>query len=120
MADEPFSSRSTVKRLAKRASYDAEVIFRILDEGYVAHVAFDYEGHPFVIPMAYVRVGGEIILHGAAASRMLRIGASSAPISVCVTHLDGFVYAKSAFHHSVNYRSVVVLGRAREVTDLDE
>jgi hypothetical protein len=106
--------------LAKRASYDPEVLHGILDEGFVAHVAFDHEGHPFVIPMAYVRTGNEIILHGAAASRMLKIGASGAPVSVCVTILDGFVYAKSAFHHSVNYRSAIVLGHAREVTDEHE
>jgi uncharacterized protein len=90
--------------------------FPLLDAGLVAHVAFVHEQHPFVIPMAYVRKDRELMIHGAAASRMLEIGASGAAISACVTILDGLVYARSAFHHSVNYRSVVVLGHARDVT----
>ena len=113
----PASRRSTVRRLPKRASYDPDVVFAILDAGVVAHVAFDHDGHPFVIPTVYVRVERELLIHGAAASRMLAVGADGAPLSVCVTLLDGLVYARSAFHHSVNYRSVIVLGRAREVTD---
>ncbi|MEJ7598051.1 MAG: pyridoxamine 5'-phosphate oxidase family protein [Kofleriaceae bacterium] len=114
---EPASKRSTVRRLARRGSYDPAVVHAILDEGLVAHVAFDHQGHPFVIPMAYVRRGNDLMIHGAVASRMLQIGAEGLPLSLCVTLLDGLVYAKSAFHHSVNYRSVVVLGTAREVTD---
>jgi len=114
-AFEPASQRSTVRRLAKRASYDPELVFSILDAGLVAHVAFVHDGHPFVIPMAYARKDRELMLHGAAASRMLEVGADGAALSACVTLLDGLVYARSAFHHSVNYRSVVVLGRAREV-----
>src|SRR5213078_4243759 len=113
---EPASPRSTVRRLARRASYDPEQVFAILDAGLVAHVSFVHDGHPFVIPMAYARQDRELMLHGAAASRMLEVGASGAAMSACVTILDGLVYARSAFHHSVNYRSVVVLGRAREVT----
>jgi uncharacterized protein len=113
----PSSRRATVRRVAKRASYDPEVVFAILDAGLVAHVAFVHDGHPFVIPTTYVRVGRELMIHGAAASRMLEVGAAGAPISVCVTLLDGLVYARSAFHHSVNYRSVIVLGRARDVSD---
>jgi nitroimidazol reductase NimA-like FMN-containing flavoprotein (pyridoxamine 5'-phosphate oxidase superfamily) len=113
---EPASPRSRVRRRSDRASYDPEVVFAILDAGLVAHVAFVHGDHPFVIPMAYVRKDREIMLHGAAASRLLEAGAGAAPISVCVTILDGVVYARSAFHHSVNYRSVVVLGHAREVT----
>jgi len=112
----PASRRSTVRRVARRASYDPELVFAILDAGLVAHVAFVHEQHPFVIPMAYVRKDRELLIHGAAASRMLEVGASGAAISACVTILDGLVYARSAFHHSVNYRSVVVLGHAREVT----
>jgi uncharacterized protein len=92
------------------------VVFAILDAGLVAHVAFVHDGHPFVIPMAYVRKDRELMLHGAGASRMLAAGAG-APMSACVTILDGLVYARSAFHHSMNYRSVVVLGQAREVTE---
>lgn len=112
----PVSRRSTVRRVARRASYDPAVVFAILDAGLVAHVAFVHDHHPFVVPMAYVRRGPELMLHGAAASRMLEIGASGAAMSACVTLLDGLVYARSAFHHSVNYRSVVVIGRAREVS----
>jgi len=112
----PMSQRSTVRRLSRRASYDPEQVFAILDIGLVAHVAFVHDDHPFVIPMAYVRKDRELMLHGAAASRMLEVGAGGAAMSACVTILDGLVYARSAFHHSVNYRSVVVLGRAREVT----
>jgi len=113
----PTSRRSTVRRVPKRASYDPEVVFAILDAGLVAHVAFVHDGHPFVIPTTYVRKGRELMIHGAAASRMLEVGAAGAPISVCVTLLDGLVYARSAFHHSLNYRSVIVLGRARDVSD---
>jgi nitroimidazol reductase NimA-like FMN-containing flavoprotein (pyridoxamine 5'-phosphate oxidase superfamily) len=111
------SPRSTVRRRAQRASYDPETVFAILDAGLVAHVAFVHEDHPFVIPMAYARRDRDLVLHGSAVSRMLGVGASGAAMSACVTLLDGLVYARSAFHHSVNYRSVVVLGRAREVTD---
>lgn len=116
----PVSRRSTVRRIPRRGSYDPEVVFAILDAGLVAHVAFLHEGHPFVIPMAYVRNDRELMLHGSAASRMLEVGAGGAAMSACVTILDGLVYARSAFHHSVNYRSVVVLGHAREVTDEPE
>jgi nitroimidazol reductase NimA-like FMN-containing flavoprotein (pyridoxamine 5'-phosphate oxidase superfamily) len=111
----PASSRSTVRRKAQRASYDPEVVFAILDAGLVAHVAFVHDDHPFVIPMVYTRKDRELMLHGAAASRMLGAGAGGAPLSACVTIIDGLVYGHSAFHHSMNYRSVVVLGRAREV-----
>ncbi|HEX4421429.1 MAG TPA: pyridoxamine 5'-phosphate oxidase family protein [Kofleriaceae bacterium] len=113
----PISRRSTVHRLPKRASYDPAVVFAILDAGLVAHVAFVHDGHPFVIPTTYVRKDRELMIHGSAASRMLEVGAEGAALSVCVTLLDGLVYARSAFHHSMNYRSVVVLGRARDVTD---
>lgn len=116
----PASARSTVRRLARRASYDPDVVFAILDAGLVAHVGFVHDRHPFVIPMAYVRKDRELMLHGAAANGTLEVGASGAAMSACVTILDGLVYARSAFHHSVNYRSVVVLGRAREVADFGE
>lgn len=112
------SARSTVHRLAKRADYDPAVINAILDAGWVAHAAFDHDGHPFVVPMVYARRGTELMLHGAVASRFLK--SAGTPMSVCVTIVDGLVYAKSAFHHSMNYRAVVVLGRAREVTDRTE
>src|SRR6476646_10711044 len=91
----PVSRRSTVRRLPRRASYDPEVVFAILDAGLVAHVAFVHDHHPIVIPMAYVRRDRELMLHGAAASRMLEIGAAGSAISACVTILDGLVYARS-------------------------
>jgi len=112
----PVSRRSTVRRVARRASYDPALVFAILDAGLIAHVAFVHDHHPFVIPMAYVRKDRELMLHGAAASRMLEVGATGTALSACVTILDGLVYARSAFHHSANYRSVVVLGQARDVT----
>ncbi len=113
----PVSRRTTVHRLPRRAAYDPAVVFAILDAGLVAHVAFVHDDHPFVIPTTYVRVGRELMIHGSAASRMLELGAAGVPLSVCVTLLDGLVYARSAFHHSMNYRSVVILGVARDVTD---
>lgn len=116
-ASPPKTRRVTVRRLPKRGSYDPDVVYAILDAGLVAHIGFVHDGQPFVIPTMYVRKGAELMVHGSAASRMLDIGAAGAPISVCVTLLDGLVYARSAFHHSVNYRSVVVLGQARDVTD---
>jgi len=117
---EPASQRSTVRRRAQRASYDPEQVFAILDAGLIAHVAFVHADHPFVIPMMYARVGRELALHGSAASRMLEVGAGGAAMSACVTIIDGLVYARSAFHHSMNYRSVIVLGSAREVTEESE
>jgi uncharacterized protein len=116
----PPSRRTTVRRMPRRASYDPEVVFAILDAGLVAHVGFVHDDYPFVMPMVYARVDRELILHGSAAARILEVGSAGAAMSACVTLLDGLVYARSAFHHSVNYRSVVVLGRAREVTSEPE
>jgi hypothetical protein len=89
----------------------------ILDEGLVAHVGLAVDGQPFVIPMVYARVGGDLYLHGSAASRLLRALGAGAPVCVTVTLLDGIVLARSAFHHSMNYRSVVIFGPAVVVTD---
>ncbi len=116
-ASEPASRRSTIRRVARRASYDPDVVLDILDAGFVAHVGFVDANHPFVIPMVYVRKDRELVMHGALASRLLDRTAGGCPMSACVTLIDGLVYARSAFHHSMNYRSVVVLGHAREVTD---
>jgi nitroimidazol reductase NimA-like FMN-containing flavoprotein (pyridoxamine 5'-phosphate oxidase superfamily) len=112
--------RSTVKRRPQRASYDRALVDAVLDAGLVCHVGFSMEGTPFVIPTGYVRVGDRLYLHGSAASQMLRTLAAGAPVCVTVTLLDGLVLARSAFHHSMNYRSVVVLGRAFLVTDETE
>jgi hypothetical protein len=111
------TERTTVKRLPKRAAYDRATIEAILDEGLVCHVGFAVEGQPYVLPMVYARVGDEMYLHGSAASRLLRSLGEGIEICVTVTLLDGLVLARSAFHHSVNYRSVVVLGTARPVLD---
>src|SRR5580704_12872961 len=112
--------RTQVKRLAKRAVYDKTQVYSILDEGYFCHVGFVIDGQPYVIPTGYVRVGDRIYIHGSAASRMLRTLDEGVEVCVTVTLVDGFVLARSAFHHSMNYRSVVVLGKAQPVTDPDE
>ncbi len=109
--------RTQVKRLPKRAVYNQDEIFAILDEGFLCHVGFAVEGQPFVIPTGYARLGNELFFHGSPASRMLRTLANGLDVCITVTLLDGFVLARSAFHHSMNYRSVVVLGKARLVTD---
>jgi hypothetical protein len=113
------TDRSTVRRIPKRASYDREVVHAILDAGKVCHVGFVVEGRPFVIPTAYARVGETLLVHGAAASRMLRTLKAGVEVCITVTHLDGLVLARSAFHHSMNYRSVVVFGQGRVVDDPD-
>ena len=113
--------RTTLKRLPKRASYDRAVIDSILDQALVCHVGFESERQPYVIPTLVVRIGDRVFFHGSAASRMLRTAADGVPVCLTVTHLDGLVLARSAFHHSVNYRSVMVFGRAIEVTgDLEK
>jgi uncharacterized protein len=111
------SARTQVKRLPQRAVYDVAQIHAILDEGFLCHVGFAVDGQPYVIPTGYARRGDELLIHGSAASRMLRTLAGGIDVCVTVTLVDGFVLARSAFHHSVNYRSVVVLGRARVVSD---
>ena len=116
----PPSQRATVRRLPKRAVYDRAQIDAILDAGLICHAGFVSGGQPYVIPTAYVRAGQQIYFHGSAASRMLRELAAGADVCVTVTLLDGLVLARSAFHHSFNYRSVVILGKARLVTDPDE
>jgi hypothetical protein len=111
------TARTQVKRLPKRGAYDRETVFRILDEAFVCHVGFVADGQPYVIPTNYGRVGEILYLHGSAASRMLRTLSEGIPVCVTATLIDGLVLARSAFHHSVNYRSVVVLGTARLVED---
>jgi nitroimidazol reductase NimA-like FMN-containing flavoprotein (pyridoxamine 5'-phosphate oxidase superfamily) len=111
------SPRTTVRRLPDRARYDRATVDAILDEGLVCHVGFVDEGQPYVIPSAYARQGDRLVIHGSAASRMVKVLAGGVPACVTVTLLDGLVLARSGFHHSMNYRSVVVLGRAAEVVD---
>jgi hypothetical protein len=117
MSDFTPTDRTQVKRLPKRGKYERETVFAILDAGFVCHVGFTVDGQPYVIPTNYGRSGDTLYLHGSAASRMLRTLSEGVPVSVTVTHVDGLVLARSAFHHSVNYRSVVILGTAQLVTD---
>jgi nitroimidazol reductase NimA-like FMN-containing flavoprotein (pyridoxamine 5'-phosphate oxidase superfamily) len=114
------TERTQVKRLPKRAVYDKAQVYSILDAGYVCHIGFVAGGQPFVIPTGYARAGDRLYIHGLPASRMLRALATGADVCVTVTLIDGFVLARSAFHHSMNYRSVVVFTRARLVTDPEE
>jgi uncharacterized protein len=114
------SLRTKVRRVPSRAMYDREAIDAILDEAMVAHLGLAHEGQPYVIPTLHARVGNEVYFHGSAASRTIRALSTGAQACLTVTLLDGLVLARSAFHHSVNYRSVVVLGTARPVEDLSE
>ena len=111
------TSRTQVRRLPKRGAYDKEQVHAILDEGFVCHIGFAVDRQPFVIPTGYARAGEQIYIHGSAASRMLRSLDAAIDVCLTVTLVDGFVLARSAFHHSMNYRSVVVLGKARLVND---
>jgi hypothetical protein len=109
--------RTTVRRLPDRARYDRDTVHAILDEGLVCHVGFVADGQPFVVPATYARWEDRLVIHGSAASRMVKALAGGAPACVSVTLLDGLVLARSGFHHSMNYRSVVVVGTATEITD---
>ena len=116
----PPSERTRVRRLPERGAYDRETIDAILDEALICHLAWVQEGEPRVIPTIHARSGDTLYVHGSNASRTLRGTKGGEPVAVEVTLIDGLVLARSAFHHSMNYRSVVVYGRAREVTDPDE
>jgi nitroimidazol reductase NimA-like FMN-containing flavoprotein (pyridoxamine 5'-phosphate oxidase superfamily) len=111
----PPTERTRVARESHRGAYDRETIYKILDEGFVCHVGFAVDGQPFVIPTLFARVGDAIYFHGSAASRMLRNASEGIPVCVTVTLTDGFVLARSVFNHSMNYRSVVALGKAVRV-----
>src|SRR6185503_20808760 len=111
----PASDRVRVRRLPQRGVYDRAAVHAILDEGLVCHVGFVADGQPFVIPTIYARDGERIYVHGSAASRMQRTLAGGVPMCVTVTIVDGLVLARSVFNHSMNYRSVVVLGAATVV-----
>ena len=116
----PVTQRTKIKRLPKRADYDRQTIHAILDEALICHVGFAVEGQPYVIPTAYGRVGDRLYIHGSPASRMLRTLQEGVDVCVTVTLLDGLVLARSAFHHSMNYRSVVIFGEAAIVSDESE
>jgi uncharacterized protein len=116
----PQTTRTTLKRLSQRGSHDREIIDRILDEGFICHVGFVIDGQPFVIPTGYARAGDKLFIHGSQASRMLRALKAGVNVCVTVTLIDGLVLARSAFHHSMNYRSVVIFGQPRLVDDRGE
>jgi nitroimidazol reductase NimA-like FMN-containing flavoprotein (pyridoxamine 5'-phosphate oxidase superfamily) len=120
MTDFAKTEKNNIKRLPKRGHYDRETIYRILDEALICHVGFVDSGQPYVIPTNFARVGDSIILHGAKASRLLKHIEAGNPICVEVTIVDGLVLARSVFHHSVNYRSVVVFGMGRLLLDVQE
>jgi nitroimidazol reductase NimA-like FMN-containing flavoprotein (pyridoxamine 5'-phosphate oxidase superfamily) len=114
------TDRTKVRRLSKRAVYDKTLVHEILDEGFLCHLGFAVDGLPYVIPTLYARSGERLYLHGSGASRTLKTLSQGVDVCATITLVDGYVLARSAFHHSMNYRSVVVLGRARLVTEPKE
>ena len=114
------TERTRVRRIPKRGAYDRVSVYKILDEGLVCHVGFSVDEKPFVIPTLYARDGDRLLIHGSAASRMMRALATEIDVCVTVTLIDGLVLARSAFHHSMNYRSAVVFGKAKIITDETE
>jgi nitroimidazol reductase NimA-like FMN-containing flavoprotein (pyridoxamine 5'-phosphate oxidase superfamily) len=120
MTSPPPSARTTVRRLPERADYDRAAAYAILDEAFVCHVGLATDEGPVVIPMLHARDGDRLLVHGSPASRLLRAGRREVEMCATVTLVDGLVLARSAFHHSLNYRSVVAMGRATAIADLDE
>jgi uncharacterized protein len=114
------SAKSKLVRSPKRAHYDQETLYQVLDDGFLCHVAYIFDGSPIIIPTAYVRRGNKIYIHGAAQNRMMNSILDQSQATVSVTHLDGMVLARSAFHHSFNYRSAVVFGMPVKVSDKEE
>lgn len=114
------TERTKVRRLPDRGRYDRETIYPILDEAFICHVGFVVDGQPYVIPTGFARIGDDLYIHGSSASRMLRNLSQGIDVCVTVTLIDGLVLARSAFHHSINYRSVVILGKAEQVENADE
>jgi nitroimidazol reductase NimA-like FMN-containing flavoprotein (pyridoxamine 5'-phosphate oxidase superfamily) len=115
-----MTDRTTLRRKRERGDYDRAAAYAILDEAVVCHVGFTLDGTPHIVPMAYARVGDDLYLHGAAGNRMLRQVATGVPVCVTVTLVDGVVLARTAFHHSLNYRCVVLYGTATRVRDAEE
>jgi nitroimidazol reductase NimA-like FMN-containing flavoprotein (pyridoxamine 5'-phosphate oxidase superfamily) len=109
------SARSKVKRLPKRAHYDRATVYAVLDAGFICHVGYAIDGQPYVTPTTYWREGDTVYWHGSSASRMLRALETGAECCLTVTHLDGLVLARSAFHHSLNFRSAMLFGKAHKI-----
>lgn len=120
MSEFPITDRNRVRRLPERAGYDREAVYRVLDAALVAHVGYVLDGQPYVTPTAFWRHGDRLYWHGSAASRMHRAQAKGLAVCVTVTHLDGLVLARSAFDHSLNYRSAMVFGVARPLPEADK
>ena len=120
MSDFPKTNRNEVRRLAKRGKYDRETVYKTLDEGFVCHVAFAVDEQPFIVPTLYARVEDSIFIHGSHVSRMLKNLSEGIDVCVAVTLVDGIVLARSAFNHSMNYRSVVVFGKGKLIEDDEE
>jgi uncharacterized protein len=114
------TARTALRRHRERAEYDRDAVYAILDEGFICHVACSIDGTVWMIPTAYGRDGDRLLLHGAAANHVLKAAAGGAELTITVTLLDGMVLARSTFHHSINYRSVVIFGGATEITDPGE
>lgn len=114
------TGRTQVRRMPKRGVFDKAQVYSILDEAKLCHVGFTVDDQPYVIPTGFARSGDQVYIHGSAASRMLRTLEGTVPVCIAVTLLDGLVLARSAFHHSMNYRSVMILGEARLVSDVEE
>jgi len=112
--------RTTVRRLGERGRYDRETINAIIDEALICHVGFSVDGQPYVVPTTHARLGDVLYVHGSNSSRMLKNMKAGIPVCITITLIDGLVLARSAFHHSMNYRSAVILGLAREITDEQE
>ncbi|MBK8909407.1 MAG: pyridoxamine 5'-phosphate oxidase family protein [Rhodospirillales bacterium] len=117
MDDFAPTERTRVKRLFARGRYDRETIYGILDDGMLCHIGYAIDGQPYVTPTLYWREGDRVYWHGSAASRMLRHLATGAPLCLTVSHMDALILARSAFHHSANYRSVMIFGSATRVED---
>ncbi|SMF78260.1 hypothetical protein SAMN06265365_13625 [Tistlia consotensis] len=114
------TGKTKIRRLAKRAVWDRETVFGVLDAGLACHVGYVVDGQPYVTPTAYARIGERVVWHGSSASRMLRRLAEGVPVCFTVSLLDGIVHARSGFHSSFNYRSVMAFGTAEEILDKDE
>ncbi len=115
MSEYQIDKRNKVKRVPDRGHYDHETVYAILDAGFLCHIGFVVNEQPFVIPTLYGREGNKIYIHGASTSRMIKNLEEGFPVSLTVTHVDGLVLARSAFHHSMNYRSAVIFGTAKLV-----
>ncbi len=119
MSDFTPTARTKLRRKPDRGSFDRETVYAILDEGMICHLGFVHEGSPTVVPTAYGRDGDRLFIHGSSASRAMRTLATGVEFSLAVTLVDGFILARSAFHNSINYRSVVVYGRATAVEETE-